>query len=139
MSIYRHNSGSWVWLDWTFKSAVGIPDLTGSVDAHFFIPVWGKLGWDYCGCSDTNFVLLCSVTELPTVSLPSLTAFRRWELCLPCLPCPTAKDKDTCQYPTTLYLNLHYPGAWLSRDFFINVLFELQEIRVWPWGERIEI
>ena len=117
---------------WAFRAAVGIPEISGSLNAPFFSPVWGNWAERLLGIWTPSRHIPISwnrvLQSLQPVLPPHLMCFplRKWELCLFCSvwDLRLGTDEDTCQFSIALYLNLHYPGAWLSREFSI-IIFSL--------------
>lgn len=138
LNINREDSGSWVWLDF--------PEISESLSTPFFSPVWRIWAERLLGIQDTPLTALSPKTGLLQSLNPVLPPhliyfpFRKWEFHLPCL-----KSGIGYRWRHLPFFNCIISEFSLSWDmilkgiFYNNVLSELKEIRVLPWGERIYI
>lgn len=133
---------------WTFRTAAGFPEIPGSLDAHSFSPVWGKLELsDYWECGELTFIPLflwqsCLRFLYPVLPPHHMSPLQKMRA----LPAPSHSQSEVehrwrCS-PISNCIMSELTLSWgmvIEGFFYSDVLFELKAIKELPWGERIKI
>lgn len=144
LNIRRDDSGSWAWLD--FQGRFRDSRSLSVTWCQFLQLTARKLGGEISGGmgvlpSYSYFLRQGCLQSLPLH--PTCLPSRKWELCLPCSiwKVGLAQMKTFANFQLC-YIISEFKLSWgmVMNGFFCNnILFELKEIKVLPWGERIKI